>query len=100
MIYCSLKKLRKLRERRYVAIREADEPIHHRAHQRAHEQLALHRIRSPNQHHLCMEGREVSLWVLHPLKVALGPTNVAGSTTSIIACKNGIGKSLGGVVCS
>ena len=31
------------------------------------------------------------------VKVALCPTNVAGITTSMIACENGIGKSLGGV---
>jgi len=57
--------LRQLRERRYMAIREADEPIHHRSHQSAHEQLALYSVRTPNQHHLRMEGREVSLWVLY-----------------------------------
>ena len=32
-----------------------------------------------------------------PVKVALGPTNVAGITVSMIACENGIGKSLGSV---
>ena len=32
-----------------------------------------------------------------PVKVALGPTNVAGITTSMIACENGIGKSVDGV---
>ena len=32
-----------------------------------------------------------------PVKVALGPTNVAGITASMIACENGIGKALGGV---
>ena len=47
-----------------MAIWEADEPIHRRSYQGAHEQLASHRVRAPNQHHLGMEGREVSLWVL------------------------------------
>ena len=32
-----------------------------------------------------------------PVKVALGPTNVAGITASMITCENGIGKSRGGV---
>ena len=35
-----------------------------------------------------------------PVKVALGPTNVAGITASMIACENGIGKALGGVASS
>ena len=36
-------------------------------------------------------------WSSIPVKVALGPTNVAGITTSMISCENGIGNSLGGV---
>jgi len=34
------------------------------------------------------------------MKVTLGPTNVVGITTSMIACENGIGNSLGGVASS
>jgi len=65
--------LRKLRERRHVAIREVDEQIHRCAHQRAHEQLALYRVRAPNQHHLRMEGREMRLWVLYTCEGGFGP---------------------------
>jgi len=78
-----------------VAIREADEPIHHCPHQLAHEQLATHRVGVPNNNHLHMEGCEMSLHVLY---MALGPTNVAGIMTSMITCENGMGKSMGGVV--
>ena len=56
-----------------MAIREADEPIHHCSHQCAHEQLASHRVKTPNQHRLCMEGREVSLWVLYTREGDFGP---------------------------
>jgi len=65
--------LRKLRERRHMAIREANEPIHRFAYQRAHEQLALHRVGAPNQHHLRMEGREMSLRVLYTCEDGFGP---------------------------
>ena len=33
-----------------------------------------------------------------PVKVGLGPTNVAGITASMIACENGIENSIGGVI--
>jgi len=56
-----------------MAIREADEPIHRRSQQSAHEQLASHRVSTPNQHHLCIEGREVSLWVLYTREGGFGP---------------------------
>ena len=38
----------KLWERRHMAIREADEPVHRCSYQGAHEQLASHRIGAPN----------------------------------------------------
>jgi len=67
------KQLSELWERRHVATREADEPIHRGSHQCAHEQLASHRVRAPNQHHLRMESREMSLWVLHTGEGDFGP---------------------------
>jgi len=65
--------LKKLHKRRHVAIKEADEPIHRCAYQHAHEQLASHHVRAPNQHHLRMEGREMSLWVLYTCECGFGP---------------------------
>ena len=86
-----------LRERCYVAIREADEPVHGRSYQSAHEQLTPLRIGALNQHHLCMESRKVGLWSSTLVKVTLGPTSVAGITASMISSENGVGNSLGGV---
>ena len=62
-----------LRERCYMSIREAHEPLHHCSRQSAHEQLASRHIRAPNQHHLCMEGRKVGLRVFHPGEGHFGP---------------------------
>ena len=56
-----------------MAIKEADELVHGRSCQSAHEQLAPHRIGAPNQHHLCMESRKVGLRVFHPGEGHLGP---------------------------
>ena len=80
-----------------MAIREADEPVHGHSCQSAHEQLTPHRIRAPNQHHLCIESRKVSLRVFHRGEGHLGPTSVAGITASTISAENGVGNSLGGV---
>ena len=71
-ILCS-EQLSKLWERRHVAIREADEPIHRCSHQGVHEQLASHRVGAPNQHHLHMESREMGLWVLRTNEANFGP---------------------------
>ncbi len=77
---------RQLCERRHVAIRDADEPIHCRPYQRAHEQLTPYCIKTTNQHHLRVESCK------------MGPrTYVAGITTSIITSEKGMGNSLGGV---
>ena len=65
--------LNELWERRHVAFKETDEPIHRCSHQSAHEQLASHHVRAPNQHHLRMESRQMSLWVLHTGKSDFGP---------------------------
>ena len=54
-----------------MAIREVDEPVHRCSRQIAHEV---------------------------PVNVTLGPTSVAGITTSMITCENGVGNSLGGGV--
>ena len=66
-------KLGELWERHYVAIREADEPIHRYSHQSGHEQFASHRFGAPNQHHLCMQSREMGLWVLCTSEGNFGP---------------------------
>jgi len=79
-----------------MAIREDDEPVHRCSRQGAHEQLASHPIGAPNQHYLRVESREMGLQVPVPVKVTLGPTSMAGITTSMISCENGVGNSLGG----
>ena len=61
-VLCS-EQLCELRKRRYMAIREADEPVHCCSRQGAHEQLASYRIRAPHQHHLRVESRKMSLRV-------------------------------------
>ena len=81
-----------------MAIREADEPVHRCSFQSAHEQLALHCIGAPNQHHLCMEGRKVGLRVFHPGEGHLGPYQRGWYHCITISGENGVGNSLGGVL--
>ena len=71
-VLCS-EQLGELWERRHVAIREVDEPIHRCSHQSAHEQFASHRVKAPNQHHLCMESHEMGLRVLCTCEGNFGP---------------------------
>ena len=56
---------RKFVEGSDVSVRETDEPFQHRSCQRAHQQHAVHSVRSPCEHHLGVERCEVSLWVFY-----------------------------------
>jgi len=48
-----------------VFVGKANEPFQRRACQRAHEQLAVHDVRSSCKHHLSVERREMGLWILY-----------------------------------
>ena len=87
----------KLWERRYMAIRKADEPVHRRSRQGAHEQLSSHRIGAPNQHHLCMESHEVGLRILCTSEGHLRPYEGGWYRDIHNFLRERLGNSLGGV---
>ena len=64
------------------------------SHQRAHEHLAMQNIRSSRDHHLSIKCCQMGLRSSIPVKTILGIMKLAGITTSIIACENGLGRAL------